>query len=77
MARSTSLRGSHKLAELVLGNVATEVLFATSLGMFARGLGFPLSLAELLVINMSVSLFATFIPCPEGSASSRAACSSG
>ena len=36
-----SLRGSHKLGELVLGNVATEMLFATSLGMFARGLGFP------------------------------------
>ena len=36
-----SLRGSHKLGELVLGNVATEVLFATSLGLFARGLGFP------------------------------------
>ena len=62
----TSLRGSHKLGELVLGNVATEVLFATSLGLFARGLGFPLSLAELLVINMSVSLFATFIPVPGG-----------
>ena len=61
-----SLRGSHKLGELVLGNVATEVLFATSLGLFARGLGFPLSLAELLVINMSVSLFATFIPVPGG-----------
>ena len=61
-----SLRGSHKLGELVLGNVATEVLFATSLGLFARGLGFPLSLADLLVINLSVSLFATFIPVPGG-----------
>jgi uncharacterized membrane protein YbhN (UPF0104 family) len=61
-----ALRGSHKLAQLFLGNVATEVLFATALGLFARGLGFPISLADLLVINTSVSLFATFIPVPGG-----------
>jgi uncharacterized protein (TIRG00374 family) len=61
-----SLRRSRKLAQLLLGSVATEVLFAVALGMFARGMGFPLSLAELLVINMSVSLFASFIPVPGG-----------
>ena len=61
-----SLRRSQQLAQLLLGSVATEVLFATALGMFARGMGFPLSLAELLVINMSVSLFASFIPVPGG-----------
>ena len=37
----------------MLGNVATEVLFATALGLFARALGFPLSIADLLVINLS------------------------
>lgn len=62
----SSLRGSHKLAELILGNIATEILFATALGMFARGLGYPLSIADLLVINLSVSLFAMFIPVPGG-----------
>ena len=62
----SALRGSHKLAQLLLGNVATEVLFATALGLFARGLGYPISLADLLVINTSVSLFATFIPVPGG-----------
>jgi uncharacterized membrane protein YbhN (UPF0104 family) len=62
----SSLRGSHKLAELILGNVATEILFATALGMFARGLGYPLSLADLLVINLSVALFSMFIPVPGG-----------
>jgi uncharacterized membrane protein YbhN (UPF0104 family) len=62
----TVLRGSHKLAQLLLGNVATEVLFATALGLFARALGYPISLADLLVINTSVSLFATFIPVPGG-----------
>ena len=39
----SSLRGSHKLAQLILGNLATEILFATALGMFTRGLGYPLS----------------------------------
>jgi uncharacterized membrane protein YbhN (UPF0104 family) len=62
----TSLRASHKLAQLFLGNVATELLFATSLGLFAHGLGYPLSIANLLVINMSVSLFSSFIPVPGG-----------
>jgi uncharacterized protein (TIRG00374 family) len=61
-----SLRGSHKLAQLLLGNIGTEILFATALGLFARGLGFPLSLADLLVINISVSLLSTVIPVPGG-----------
>ena len=37
----SALRGSHKLAQLILGNLATEILFATALGMFTRGLGLP------------------------------------
>ena len=61
-----SLRGSHKLAMIVGGNLATEVLFATALGLIARGMGADISLADLLVINLSVSLFATFIPVPGG-----------
>jgi uncharacterized membrane protein YbhN (UPF0104 family) len=62
----TSLRASNKLGQLVLGNVATEVLFATALGLFARALGFPLSIADLLVINLSTSLFSSLIPVPGG-----------
>jgi len=62
----SALRGSNKIVPLLLGNIGTEVLFAISLGLFARGLGFPISLADLLVINMSVALFATFIPVPGG-----------
>ncbi len=60
------LRGSNKLAMLLAANVATELLFAISLGLFARGLGADISIADLLVINVSVSLFATFIPVPGG-----------
>ena len=65
-AAIASLRRSQKLAQLILGSVATEVLFAIALGMFARALGYPLSIANLLVINMSVSLFSSFIPVPGG-----------
>jgi uncharacterized membrane protein YbhN (UPF0104 family) len=61
-----ALRKSHKLALLLFGNLATELLFATALGLFARSLGFHANLAELLVINMSVSLLASFIPVPGG-----------
>jgi uncharacterized membrane protein YbhN (UPF0104 family) len=65
-AALSALRASNKLVYLLLGNVATEILFATALGLFALGLGTHVSLAQLLVINMSVSLFASFIPVPGG-----------
>ena len=61
-----SLRGSNKLLLLFGGNLATELLFATALGLFCRGLGSDISLADLLLINISVSLFASFIPVPGG-----------
>ena len=61
-----ALRASHKLALLLLGSVATEVLFAIALGVCARAFGYDLPLAELLVINISVSLLASFIPVPGG-----------
>jgi uncharacterized membrane protein YbhN (UPF0104 family) len=60
------LRASNKLGLLVGGSLATEILFATALGMFARGLGYDIDLAELLVINISVSLLASFVPVPGG-----------
>lgn len=62
----SSLRESNKLGQLILGNVATEILFAAALGLFTRALGFPLSIADLLVINLSTSLFASLIPVPGG-----------
>jgi uncharacterized protein (TIRG00374 family) len=61
-----ALRASHKLALLLLGALATELLFATALGLFARSFGTSVDLAELLVINISVSLLASFIPVPGG-----------
>ncbi len=65
-ASAVSLRTSHKLALLLGGTVATEILFAAALGLFAYGLGYEIPLVDLLVINMSVSLLAGFIPVPGG-----------
>jgi uncharacterized membrane protein YbhN (UPF0104 family) len=59
-----ALRSSNKLALLVLGSLATEVLFAIALGLFAQSFGYDISLAELLVINMSVSLLGSVVPVP-------------
>ena len=61
-----ALRTPRKLAMLIGGNIATELLFASALGLFARSLGYPISLPDLLVINMSVSLLASFVPVPGG-----------
>jgi uncharacterized membrane protein YbhN (UPF0104 family) len=60
----SGLRGSNKLALLVLGSLATELLFAVALGLFARSFGYDVTLAELLVINVSVSLLGSFVPIP-------------
>jgi di/tricarboxylate transporter/uncharacterized membrane protein YbhN (UPF0104 family) len=65
-ATLVALRASHKLALLLLGSLATELLFAIALGLFARSFGAHVNLAELLVINISVSLLASFIPVPGG-----------
>jgi uncharacterized membrane protein YbhN (UPF0104 family) len=65
-ATLANLRGSTKLGLLLFGSIGTELLFAIALGLFARGFGFGIPLAELLVINISVSLLASFIPVPGG-----------
>jgi uncharacterized protein (TIRG00374 family) len=61
-----ALRQSNKLALLIGGNIATEVLFATALGLCALGLGYHIPLSDLLVINLTVALFSSFIPVPGG-----------
>ncbi len=61
-----TLRSSNKLALLVFGSLATEILFAVALGLFALGLGTRVGLTDLLVINISVSLLSSFIPVPGG-----------
>jgi uncharacterized membrane protein YbhN (UPF0104 family) len=63
-ATLASLRGGHKLGQLLLGSLATEILFAVALGVFARAFGYDLTLAELLLINVSVSLLGSLVPVP-------------
>jgi uncharacterized membrane protein YbhN (UPF0104 family) len=62
----SALRSSNKLRLLILGNIATEVLFSAALGVFARSLGYHIPLGELLLINESVALLSSFIPVPGG-----------
>jgi glycosyltransferase 2 family protein len=61
-----ALRASNKLVLLIVGNLATEVLFATSLGLMCRGFGYHIPLNQLIVINSGISLFSSFIPVPGG-----------
>jgi glycosyltransferase 2 family protein len=65
-ASLAALRASNKLLLLIGGNLATEVLFAGALGLMARGFGYHIPLAELIVINSGTSLFSSFIPVPGG-----------
>jgi uncharacterized membrane protein YbhN (UPF0104 family) len=62
-------RGLHsprRLALLFGGNLATELLFAFALLLIVRGFGYPVGLAEILFINISVSLLAGVMPVPGG-----------
>jgi len=64
-----ALRGLHSPRRLLMlfgGNVATEVLFASALGVFCAALGSPVPLGELLVINISVAVLAGLLPVPGG-----------
>ena len=42
------------------------MLFAAALGAFVAALGYPVSLTELILINVSVSLLAGVLPIPGG-----------
>ena len=61
-----ALRSSNRLKLLVLGNVASELLFCAALGIFVRALGYHIPYAEIVVINESVALLSSFIPVPGG-----------
>ncbi len=61
-----ALRSSNKLRLLVLGNIATELLFSASLALFVRALGYHIPFGEVVLINESVALLSSFIPVPGG-----------
>ena len=60
------LRSPTKVVQLVVGNLANQVLFAVALGACVRGFGEDVSLSQLIVINTLVSLFAGLMPIPGG-----------
>ena len=66
LSAARNLRSPRRLALLFGGNLATELLFAITLGTFTRAVGYPIGLAELLVINISVGLLAGLLPIPGG-----------
>jgi uncharacterized membrane protein YbhN (UPF0104 family) len=60
------LRSPTKLLELLGGNLASQLLFATTLGICARAFGVHLPLSTLILINTVVTLFSSLIPVPGG-----------
>lgn len=60
------LRSPSRVARLLGANLAAELLFATTLGIVLAAFGTSLPLATLLVINVSVALFAGIMPVPGG-----------
>jgi uncharacterized membrane protein YbhN (UPF0104 family) len=58
------LNSARRLLMLFGGNMAGEVLFASALGASALALGYHLSLADLMAINVLVGLFAGLMPLP-------------
>jgi uncharacterized membrane protein YbhN (UPF0104 family) len=65
-AAAATLRDRQKLAQLVGGNVATELLFASSLALIVHAFGTDITLIEALFVNLTAALLVTFIPVPGG-----------
>lgn len=61
-----TLRRFDKIGLVLFGNLAAELCFATALGLLAHAFGYDIPLSELLVINISISLLASFVPVPGG-----------
>ena len=60
------LGSPRRLSLLLGGNLATILLYAAALGLFAAALGTTVSFADLVVITISVSLLAGLLPVPGG-----------
>jgi uncharacterized membrane protein YbhN (UPF0104 family) len=60
------LRDPRKLLFLFGGNFLAQVVLAVILGLCLKAFGSSLNLAELLLVNTVVSLFAGFMPVPGG-----------
>lgn len=60
------LGSPRRLGLLFGGNLGNEVVLALALGAFTVAVGYPVGLAELIFINVTVSLLAGIIPIPGG-----------
>lgn len=61
-----NLRSPAKVARILGGNLVAELLFASALSVVLAAYGVSLPLATLLVINVTVALFAGLMPVPGG-----------
>jgi uncharacterized membrane protein YbhN (UPF0104 family) len=59
-------RTRSKRAQLFGGNLATQVLFAVTLGAAGQAYGLDLNLPELLLVNTGATVFAGLVPVPGG-----------
>ena len=73
----TVARTRSKRVQLFAGNIATQVLFALTLGAACRAYGFDLNLAELMAVNMGASVLAAVVPVPGGIGIAEAGLSAG
>jgi uncharacterized membrane protein YbhN (UPF0104 family) len=71
------LRSPTKVALLIGGNIAARLLLATILSTSLLAFGIRLPLAELLLVNTVVSLFAGILPIPGGIGVTEAATTAG
>ena len=63
---ASALRDRQKLAQVVGGNIATELLFASALALFVHAFGGDITLIQALFVNLTAALLVTFIPVPGG-----------
>jgi uncharacterized membrane protein YbhN (UPF0104 family)/tRNA A-37 threonylcarbamoyl transferase component Bud32 len=73
----TVVRDRRKRLDLFGGAIATEVVFALTLGASASAYGVHLSLAQLLLVNVGVTLLAGLIPVPGGIGAAEAGLAAG
>jgi uncharacterized membrane protein YbhN (UPF0104 family) len=71
------MRDRGKRVELFGGAIATELVFALTLGASASAYGVHLSLAQLLLVNVGVTLLAGLIPVPGGIGTAEAGLAAG
>jgi uncharacterized membrane protein YbhN (UPF0104 family)/tRNA A-37 threonylcarbamoyl transferase component Bud32 len=70
-------RDRHKRLELFGGNLASELIYAVSLGATCLAYGVHLNLAELVFVNTAASVLSSLIPVPGGIGAAEASLSAG